>query len=66
MSSAISGAAKQLYAAATTNAKVADLQNDTFDPTARSANKGLTADYGIYVADTDNWCVRRASVSVQN
>ena len=42
--------------AATVNAKVADLQKDTTDPESKPT-KGLTTDHGVFVADTDNWCV---------
>jgi hypothetical protein len=38
------------------NQKVADLQNDISEP---SKKQRLTTDYGINIADTDNWYVFR-------
>ncbi|PCH33365.1 catalase [Wolfiporia cocos MD-104 SS10] len=53
-SAAVSGAAKQVFAATTENAKIADLQADMIDPAAKPT-KGLTTDHGVYISDTDNW-----------
>ncbi|KAL1951807.1 hypothetical protein VTO73DRAFT_956 [Trametes versicolor] len=54
MSSTI-GAIKEAFTSATgQTAKVADLQNVTFDP-SKKPTKGLTTDHGVFVSDTDNW-----------
>ena len=60
MAGTIVGNAKQMLTSVTYTAKVADLQKDSTDPQSKP-NKGLTTDYGIYVSDTDNWCVQSSS-----
>ncbi|PCH36976.1 catalase [Wolfiporia cocos MD-104 SS10] len=54
MASKITDAAKQIYVAATENAKIADLEKDITDPVSKPT-KGLTTDHGVFVSDTDNW-----------
>ncbi|KAH9947715.1 catalase [Amylocystis lapponica] len=54
MSSAISSAVQQAFTAATQNAKVADLQKSTIDPSS-NPTKGMTTDHGTFVSETDNW-----------
>ncbi len=42
-------------------AKVTDLQKDTHVPSSKT---GLTTDHGVFVSDTDNWCVKYAMIGI--
>lgn len=50
------GSVKEAFTSVTGHtAKIADLQKATLDTS--KTTKGLTTDYGIFISDTDNWCV---------
>jgi catalase len=54
--SSVTSTIKQAFIAATSTAKVADLQRDTIDPSS-GPDHGLTTDHGVKVSNTDDWCV---------
>ena len=58
MTDALKTAAQSVLSAVTDTAKIADLQKDILDPSKRPT-KSLTTDHGVFVSDTDNWCVFR-------